>query len=364
MHRAIELAESGRGKTSPNPMVGAVIVKNNRIVGEGFHKAAGQPHAEPEALREAGENAAGSTLYVNLEPCSHHGRTPPCAPAIADAGITRVVAGMKDPNPEVSGRGFEILEQRDVEVITGVLEEECLRLNEAFVKVMKTGLPFITLKAAASLDGKIATASGHSKWISSEESRETVHVMRGESDAVLVGLGTLLTDNPKLTSRLPEDRKIKDPLRVAFDPRLEIPVDSNFVNMAGDGKTVLITLENANTEKAEQLQEKGCSIIRVPEDKKGHPDAAEAMKKLAGRGVNSVLLEGGGELSFSMLQSGLIDRIVVFYAPVLIGGRNAKTFLEGEGFPSIPDSLRVNNIAILKNDSGDIVLTADISSQQ
>ncbi|HOY64624.1 MAG: Riboflavin biosynthesis protein RibD [bacterium ADurb.Bin236] len=360
MKRALELAEHGRGRTSPNPMVGAVITLGGETIAEGWHRKAGEPHAEINALRAAGGKAAGATMYVNLEPCSHHGRTPPCAPAVAAAGIARVVVGMTDPNPKVSGAGIGFLKNSGVETIVGVLEKDCLRLNEAFVKVMSTGLPFVILKAAVTLDGKTASRAGDSKWISCEASREMVHRMRGEADAVAVGAGTLRADDPALNCRLPESEKIKDPLRVALDPELILSVDSKLARQAVDGKTVVFTLEGAPADRAEALRRAGCRVIELPPDGAGMPDLRKAMLELAGMGVLSVLLEGGGTLNASMIEAGLVDRVAVFIAPKLLGGADAKTFFDGAGFPRVEAGVKLSNMsATVVGD--DILIQADVA---
>ena len=359
MRRALELAERGRGRTSPNPMVGAVLVKGGSVVGEGWHRGAGLPHAEVEALNAAGAAARGATLYINLEPCAHFGRTPPCAPAVAEAGIDTVVAGMADPNPLVAGRGFEMLREGGVDVIEGVLENECRELNKGFVKVMAAGLPYVLLKSAMTLDGKTASFTGDSKWISSVESRALAHRLRGEYDAVVVGGNTLLKDNPSLTSRAPEGEKIKDPLRVGLDEELALPADSNFAQLAADGKTVIITTESAPMAREVELARLGCKVIRVPVDAGGRPDPAAALKKLAELGALYVMLEGGGTVNFSFLSAGLVDRVMIFIAPKLLGGRDAATFLEGDGFPAVSDSIRLSPLQV-KFYGGDIVAEADV----
>jgi len=359
MSRALELAARGLGRTSPNPMVGCVIVKDGRIVGEGYHHRAGLAHAEIEALKEAGESARGSTLYVNLEPCSHFGRTPPCAPEIVKAGVECVAAGMTDPNPRVAGRGFELLRSNNIAVVENVMEEECRRLNRAFVKVMETGLPYVTLKAAMTLDGKTASRAGESKWISSEESRGMVHRMRGEVDAVIVGAATLLKDDPSLTSRVPEAEKIKDPLRVVMDEALKTPHDSNFVKLAGDGKTVIITGGRAPEKKESWLAGAGCRVIRVESDAAGRPDPEAALRRLVELGVLSVMIEGGGTLNYSFLSRGLIDCLVIFIAPRLLGGREAITFLEGDGFGAVSEGVSLRNVNV-SFCGGDVMVEAEI----
>jgi diaminohydroxyphosphoribosylaminopyrimidine deaminase/5-amino-6-(5-phosphoribosylamino)uracil reductase len=342
-------------------MVGAVITLDGKAVAEGWHRKAGEPHAEINAIRAAGGKAPGATMYVNLEPCSHHGRTPPCAPAVAAAGIARVVVGMTDPNPKVSGTGIEILKAAGVETVSGVLEEECLKLNEAFVKIMRTGLPFVTLKAAATLDGKTASRSGDSKWISGEASREMVHRMRGEADAVMVGAGTLRADDPALTCRLAESEKIKDPLRVALDPDLILSIDSKLARQAVDGKTVVFTLESAPEDKAEALRSAGCRVIELPPDGAGRLDLRKAMFELAGMGVLSVLLEGGGTVNASMIEAGLVDRVAVFVAPKLLGGADSKTFFDGAGFSRVADGVKLSDISA-KLVGDDILIQADVAN--
>jgi len=359
MKRALELAGFGRGRTSPNPMVGCVIVKGGAVIGEGWHHGAGLPHAEVEALRAAGEDARGATLYVNLEPCSHQGRTPPCAPAVVRAGVAAVVAGMTDPNPQVAGRGFDLLRSNGVNVVSGVLESECLKLNRGFVKVMTKGLPFATLKSAMTLDGKTASQTGDSKWISSGESRARVHRMRGETDAVIVGATTMLKDDPALTSRVPDPEKIKDPFRVVIDDQLLTPPGSNFARLAGDGKTVIITTETAPADREAELARLGCRVIRVASDAAGRPEPEAALRKLVELGALNVIIEGGGTLNFSFLSAGLIDDVMIFIAPRLLGGREAVTFLEGAGFESVAESVSLKNIRVSLS-GPDIVVEAEI----
>jgi len=357
MRRALELASRGRGRTSPNPMVGAVIVRSGEIVAEGWHHAAGRPHAEIEALEAAGVDVTGATMFVNLEPCSHQGRTPPCAPAVAASGISRVVIGMKDPNPLVSGRGIGVLEAAGVEVVSGILEKECAKLNEAFIKHITTGLPFVILKTAMTLDGKTASRTGDSKWISSDASREMVHRLRGEADAVMVGSGTMLHDDASLTSRIPQ--KIKDPLRVVLDSRLRVTAESSFCRLAGDGNSVIITTDGAPSDREKKLAGCGCRIIRVDQDAKGRPDPAGAMRELGKMGVTSVMVEGGGELNFSLLEAGLVDKVLVFIAPALLGGRDAKTFMDGEGFEEISGAIPLKEVSVSMIDR-DILVEAYI----
>lgn len=344
MHRALELAALGRGRTSPNPMVGAVIVRDGEIIAEGWHIKAGENHAEVEALADAGDDAEGATIFVNLEPCSHQGRTPPCAPQLIEAGIERVVVGMTDPNPIVSGRGISILEEAGIEVITGVLEDECRKLNEAFIKHITTGLPFVILKGAVTLDGKIAPIGRNSKWITCEESRERVHRYRGELDAVLVGASTLIEDNATLTCRLPD--KIKDPYRIVLDSALRTPEDTNFFKLAGDGKGIAVTTDAAPADKVKKMEDAGVKVIKVEKDSNGRPTLEQALKALSDIGIKSIMVEGGGEVNFSFLNGGLADKVSVFIAPRIFGGRGAVSFVGGEGFENVEGCVNLKDISI------------------
>ncbi len=340
MRRALALAR--QGYTAPNPMVGAVLVKDGRVVGEGYHRRAGMPHAEVEALRRAGEKARGATLYVTLEPCSHWGRTPPCADALIEAGVRCVYAAMQDPNPQVAGRGFERLRAAGVEVVVGVLEERARQLNEIFVKYHATGMPFVTVKAAMSLDGKIATHTGDSKWITDEPARRLVHRLRARHDAVMVGVGTVLQDDPLLTVRLP---RIKEPLhrlRVIVDSRLHCPEEARVLRVE-DSPTLIATTESAPPDKIARLRERGVEIAVLPADG-GHVDLRALMAMLAQRGVTGVLCEGGGTLIAALFAQRLVDKVVFFYAPRIIGGRDAPTAVEGDGCAYIEGCLRLDRV--------------------
>lgn len=341
MRRALALAR--RGYTAPNPMVGAVLVKEGRIVGEGYHRRAGLPHAEVEALRRAGENARGATLYVTLEPCSHWGRTPPCADALIEAGVRCVYAAMQDPNPQVAGRGFQKLRSAGVEVHVGVLEQQARQLNEIFIKYHTTGMPFVTAKAAMSLDGKIATHAGDSKWISDEPARRLVHRLRAQHDAIMVGIGTVLKDNPLLTVRLPGLKQPLRRLRVISDSRLLCPNDAQVLNVE-EAPTLIATTPAAPADRVQSLRERGVEVEVLPADAEGHVDLRALMQRLAQRGVTGVLCEGGGTLIAGLLASGLVDKVVFFYAPVLIGGREAPTAVEGAGYALVSNSLRLNGV--------------------
>jgi diaminohydroxyphosphoribosylaminopyrimidine deaminase/5-amino-6-(5-phosphoribosylamino)uracil reductase len=317
MHRTLELAAKALGRTSPNPVVGAVIVRNGRIIGEGFHRRAGLPHAEREALRRITETARGATLYVNLEPCSHYGRTPPCADALIEAGIKRVVVGMVDPNPLVRGRGLSRLRRAGVAVATGVLREECERLNEDFACFIRTGRPFVTLKLAASLDGRIAAASGDSQWISGEQSRRVVHELRNRVDAILVGAETVRNDDPRLTCRV---RGGRDPLRVVLDGRLSITPSARVCTQPSTAPTLIATSEDhGRGEKQAQLEAQGVQIVCFP-GKNGQVPLRPLLVELGRRGHKSVLIEGGGRIAAAALREGVVDKVLFFYAPLLLGG--------------------------------------------
>ena len=350
MYEALRIAANARGRTSPNPLVGAVIVKDGRIVAEGWHRQAGTPHAEIHALKMAGELAKGATLYVTLEPCSHFGRTPPCANAIVEAGIKKVVVAMSDPNPKVAGRGFQILKEAGIEVEVGLLEEEARKLNEVFIKWVTTNKPFVTLKTAMSLDGKIATATGQSKWITAEASRKRVHELRDINDAIMVGIETVLKDNPILTTRINNG---KSPIRIVVDSNARTPLASNIVTNH-QAKTIIAVTENAPEERVNALKKSGIEIIFAGDGER--VDLNILINELAKREITSVLLEGGGTLNFGMIEAGLIDKIYAFIAPKIIGGRSALTPIEGNGFESLNDAIELKNVTTEMIDN-DILIT-------
>jgi diaminohydroxyphosphoribosylaminopyrimidine deaminase/5-amino-6-(5-phosphoribosylamino)uracil reductase len=354
MRLALVEAERARGQTRPNPMVGAVVVRGGRLVSTGYHVRAGLEHAEVVALREAGEAAQGATLYVNLEPCSHFGRTPPCADAIIAAGIRRVVTGMIDPNPRVSGNGIKRLRDAGIQVDVGVLEHECRRLNEEFITVMTLGRPFVTAKLAMSLDGRIATHDGDSRWISGEVSRQRVHAMRAASDAVLVGPRTLMADNPHLTVRHGQyvDRQ---PVRYAITPLLELPDGAHLLD--GAARTVLVAA-NPPTERRAFVESRGVSVLDCP-DEHGRVDLAEALRRMAADGVTALLVEGGGGLVGELVDIGAVDRLVLFMAPIVIGGRDAPGPVGGQGASRIEHALRARNVEIERS-GDDLVVIADL----
>jgi diaminohydroxyphosphoribosylaminopyrimidine deaminase/5-amino-6-(5-phosphoribosylamino)uracil reductase len=346
MRLALQLAKRGAGRTSPNPMVGAVVVKGTTIVGRGYHHRAGEPHAEVLALRQAGEKARGATLYLNLEPCDHFGRTPPCTLSIIDSGIKRVVAGMKDPNPLVSGRGIRRLRRAGIKVEVGVLGEECRELNAPFCKYITARSPFVTLKAAVSLDGKVATKSGDSRWISSEVSRTYVHRLRSVMDAVMVGIGTVLKDDPLLNVRLPGSKKNHHPLRVIVDSRLRIPFDSRIVRTAGEYRTLVATTRAASISRIERLKKARLEVIVVKSDAVGRVNLRALVRELGRRGILSILLEGGPTLNASALREKVIDRVLTFMAPKIIGGEKAPGMIGGDGVSRIRDAVPLNILKI------------------
>jgi len=316
MARALVLAHRGVALAHPNPMVGAVVLKNDRVVGEGFHTYEGRKHAEIIALGEARANARRATLYVNLEPCCHIGRTGPCTKAIIEAGVKRVVVAMRDPNPAVAGRGIRELRAAGIAVTVGVREDDARRLNEAFAKWIRMKLPFVTLKTALTLDGRIAARTGSTTWITSDASREEVQRMRHESDALLTGIGTVLTDDPRMTDRtkLPRRRPL---LRAIVDSKLRIPLKSGIVKSA-KSDVLIFTTQSADSSKARLLRKAGAEIVHV-RPRGGHADLREVLREMGQREILSVILEAGSELNGAALAQGLVDKMVLFYAPQIMG---------------------------------------------
>lgn len=340
MRQALVLARKGVGKTSPNPAVGCVVVRDGAVIGTGWHHKAGTPHAEVHALAEAGAQALGSDVYVTLEPCSHFGRTPPCADALVAARVGRVFVGMIDPNPKVSGRGIARLREAGIPVVCGILEDACRAINLPFVKRVTTGLPFVTLKSAMTLDGKIATASGDSRWVTGEPARRQVHRLRAVSDAVMVGVGTAIADDPQLTSRIPGGR---DPLRVIVDSGLRLPLDSRLLGLDSHAVTLLATVSQ-DGERIAQLRDRGAEVL-VCAERAGRVDLHDLLARLGGRGIQSILLEGGAELAGAMLRQRLIDRCLFFYAPKLVGGEGFGLFC-GAGAGRMADAVPLQRIGI------------------
>jgi len=340
MARALELARRGRGSVHPNPMVGCVIVRGGRVIGEGYHHAYGKDHAEVDALKKVGAKARGATMYVNLEPCAHFGKTPPCMIAVAGAGIRHLVAAMQDPNPQVSGKGFAFLKKHGVRVSRGLLEKEAAELNRAFITRIKQHRPYVTLKAAVSLDGKISTARGESKWITGPEARKRGHVLRAEVDAVAVGIGTILKDNPSLTAH----GTGRNPKRIIFDSTLRIPRKARVLDKAAP--TWVLTTSRAPSAKRRALERRGNSVYTVAHDNKGNVSLSEAARVLAREGVTHLLVEGGGTLNAAFLQAGLVDEVVWFIAPIIIGGENAKTAVEGAGIDKLKKAWALKDIKL------------------
>ncbi|AFS79590.1 riboflavin biosynthesis protein RibD [Gottschalkia acidurici 9a] len=360
MKRAIELAKKGEGHVSPNPLVGAVIVKNESIIGEGYHGFYGGDHAEINALKNSTESVEGSTMYVTLEPCSHFGKTPPCVNAIVENNIKKVVIGLKDPNLLVSGRGIQILKSNGIEVVTSVLEDECKKLNEIFLKYITTKTPFVILKYAMTLDGKIATHIGDSKWISNSLSRKHVHEIRHKLSSIMVGIGTVLKDNPSLNTRL-EDKEGLDPIRIIVDTKGRIPLDSKVINLKSSSRTIVATTELAPKDKLKALEDKDVEIIITPV-KDSYVDLIYLLKSLGSKGIDSILLEGGSELSFSALQENIVDKVVAFISPKIIGGSSAKTPIGGTGIEFMKDAINLNNIS-LKTFNEDIMIEGYIEKE-
>jgi diaminohydroxyphosphoribosylaminopyrimidine deaminase/5-amino-6-(5-phosphoribosylamino)uracil reductase len=319
MQRALAVAEGGIGFVSPNPVVGCVIVKAGRILGEGYHERYGGPHAEANALRVAGSEARGATLYVTLEPCCHTGKTPPCVDAVLQAGVGRVVMAMRDPNPKVAGGGLARLRAAGIDVTLGICEAEARRLNEPFLHYIQTQRPFVTLKCAVTLDGKIATRTGASRWITGAPAREHVHRMRHAADALLVGSGTALQDDPLLTTRLPGGGGV-NPLRIVVDSLLRLSLSSQLATVRPDCRTLVATSQRAPLDKQRQLESQGVEILRLPSYADGRVNIEALLAALGTRGVADLLVEGGATLSATLLQRRLIDKVVVFIAPKIIGG--------------------------------------------
>ncbi|MGB9920981.1 MAG: bifunctional diaminohydroxyphosphoribosylaminopyrimidine deaminase/5-amino-6-(5-phosphoribosylamino)uracil reductase RibD [Moorellales bacterium] len=342
MRRALELAERGAGWTSPNPAVGAVVVRDHRIVGEGYHHRAGEAHAEVNALRQAGELARGSTLYVTLEPCNHYGRTPPCTEAILAAGVRRVVAATADANPRVRGRGLLRLAAKGLQVEVGLERRSARRLNEAFAKYVVTGIPWVSLKMAMSLDGKAATRTGDSRWITGPTARQLVHELRHRHDAVLVGVGTILRDNPQLTVRW---RAGRDPIRIVLDSSLRLPLTSRVLTVRSSAPTWVATTAYCNPNRRRALEEAGVEVLAV-EGTGSRVDLHQLLVTLGQRGVTSVLVEGGPTVAAAFLEADLVDRLYLFVAPKVVGGREAPGPVGGSGVGRMTEALRLHQMEI------------------
>lgn len=354
MERALELARRAEGRTSPNPMVGAVIVNGGRIVGEGYHRRAGMPHAEIEALRMAGEAARGATLYVTLEPCAHYGRTPPCTEAIIAAGITEVYYAVPDPNPLVNGKGHARLAAAGIRVHRGLCEAAARELNRPFFKYVATGRPYVTAKVAMSLDGKIATSTGASRWITGEASRRQVHALRNVSDAILVGAGTVLADDPELTTRLPLDQLElpHHPLRIVADSRGRVPRSARVFDPELPGRTVLATTHATPAAHCSALQERGVEVWTLPADRHGRVALPALLDAIGQRGMLTLLVEGGSEILGTCIAERLVDRLWLFIAPLIIGGCAAPGPIGGPGATTLLEATRVRGMHIAMLDNG------------
>ena len=349
MLRAIQLSKKGEGWTNPNPMVGAVIVKNGRIIGKGYHKKCGELHAERNAIASLTESAEGATIYVTLEPCCHYGKTPPCTEAIIEQKIKRVVIGSRDPNPKVSGKGIKMLQEAGIEVIEDFMREECDRLNPVFFHYITTKTPYVVMKYAMTLDGKIATKTGASKWITGEAARAEVQHMRHRYMGIMAGIGTVLADDPMLNVRV---EGWKSPIRILCDSGLRIPLDGQIVKSAGKYRTIVAYADSENTEaKRKRLHEMGVETICCP-DENNQVDLKKLMKYLGEEGIDSILLEGGGTLNDSALRAGIVQEVQAFIAPKLFGGMNSKTPVEGIGvrFPSEAVKLKCTDICQIGED--------------
>lgn len=344
MRRALTLAARALGRTSPNPAVGAVVVRNGRIVGEGYHRRAGEPHAEVIALRNAGTRARGATLYVTLEPCCHlKKRTPPCTEAILASGVARVVAAVRDPNPRVSGRGIGRLRGRGLQTSVGVLGKSAARLNEGYARWITTGRPFVTLKIASTLDGKIATATGESRWITGAPARTFTHRLRNRVDAVMVGLGTVLADDPELTVRGVAGKK--DPHRVIVDERLRIPLTARALKRRKGSTAIVVTTPAAPKARRRRLEQRGVRVVTA-KSRAGLVDLSDLMRRLGAMNVTSVLIEGGSELNASAVRSGIVNKVIVMFAPTLLGGRDAIGAIGGRSPARLSDVIRLREESV------------------
>ena len=346
MEIAASMAEKGRGFVSPNPAVGAVVVADNSVVGIGWHKAVGLDHAEVMALQDAGKRARNATLYVTLEPCNHQGRTPPCTRAVIRAGIKRVVVGCRDPNPGVCGKGIETLQSSGIEVTTDVLKERTRELIEDFIWYVQTGTPFVTVKSASTLDGRIATATGESKWITNEQSRRYVHRLRHEADAILVGVGTVKADNPSLTARI-DGMDTRDPIRVILDTRLSIDENARLLHQDSDAPALIVTAgdDHISARKKDRLEKEGVSIVDSG-DGESRIDTVRLMKILGARGVTSLFVEGGAGVIGSFFRNSIVNKALFFKAPKILGGDDGVPVLRGRGAETMDGAMTLEHVKV------------------
>jgi diaminohydroxyphosphoribosylaminopyrimidine deaminase/5-amino-6-(5-phosphoribosylamino)uracil reductase len=344
MQLALTLAEKGAGRVSPNPMVGAVVVNDGRVVGQGYHPFVGGPHAEVNAIDDAGDAARNATLYVTLEPCNHFGRTPPCTQKILEAGIKRVVVAMEDPNPDVAGGGNAFLISRGVELVCGLKEAAAQRLNESFIKFVRTGKPFVILKIASTLDGRIATRTGDARWVTGSVARAHVHQLRHGVDAIMVGVGTVEADDPELTTRLEKGGGV-DPVRVVLDTRLRMSENARMLHQASRAPTWVVCGPDAPPTAKERLEAVGATMVQTSL-KQGRIDLETLMRHLAGRGVTSLLIEGGAQVAGAALREGIVDKVLFFYAPKICGGDDGIPICAGPGPDLMRQSLAVRDIEL------------------
>lgn len=342
LNKCLELASKGKGRTNPNPLVGCVVVKNNKIIGKGYHKKAGGPHAERIALKQAGKEADKAVLYTNLEPCTHYGRTSPCTQKIIESGVSKVVYSMIDPNPMNNGKGVAELKSEGIEVKGGILKEKAQELNSVYIKYITKKLPYITIKVAQSLDGKIATSTGQCRWISGKQSREKVQELRNIIDAVAVGINTVMVDNPSLIPRLKE-KQIKKVSRIVFDSKLRIPFNSKLMDRVEEFPLIIVTSSKIDLEKKNLLEERGVKVIISGNHK---VQLLKAMEKLAKEEITHILVEGGGNIVASLLEGKLVDEVFCFIAPKIIGGRDAVTSVEGKGINDVNQAIELKNLSI------------------
>ena len=341
IQRTFQLARQGVGRVNPNPLVGTVIVKDDRVIAEGYHHFFGDDHAEVDALNNATEGVEGATVYVNLEPCAHHGKTPPCAERLVKAGVSKVVISMRDPNPEVSGKGINILRRGGVEVVEGILQNEAEDLNRVFIKYIITGMPFVAMKTAMTLDGKISTRVGDSKWVTGDAARSVVHELRNEYAGIMVGVNTIIADDPKLTTRREGEKR--NPVRIVVDSSGRTPTDVYVVNSKEQAQTILAFTNKTSPEKRDIFSQGGIETLVLPQ-KEGMVDLEVLMKELGKSSIDGILLEGGGTLNFSMLEAGLVDEVFAFIAPKMVGGENAKTPVAGKGVDLMKDAIELEDI--------------------
>ncbi len=344
MDLALSLAARGAGYVAPNPMVGAVVVREGQVVGQGFHQAVGGPHAEVNAIDDAGERAAGATLYVTLEPCNHFGRTPPCTEKVMAAGIRRVVVAMADPNPDVRGGGNDLLRSKGIEVVCGVREAQARRLNASFIKFAATKRPFVVLKMAATLDGRIAASTGDARWVTGEAARAQVHRLRHAMDAIMVGIGTVKADDPELTARLSDGRG-KDPIRLVLDTRLGMSKRAKVLTQVSEAPTYVVCGPEASDVDRRRLTASGARIMDASV-KKGRIDLAALMGQLGKMGITSLLIEGGAQVAGSALAAGIVDKAVLFYAPKLLGGDDGTPMFRGQGAAWMKDAMALHDVSV------------------